>query len=72
MIGANGIHDGIDAKVDQPVTPGEKFQGHKAAEPGVFRFVDNSHASTTDLLNHSVVQDGLANHVHSENPDDNL
>ncbi len=41
---------------------GQKFQGDEAAEFGVFRFVDDAHAATAELLDDAVVRDSLADH----------
>ena len=42
---------------------GEKFQGDEAIEPGVFGFVNDTHAATTQLFDNAVVRDGLADHL---------
>src|SRR5258706_11944176 len=41
---------------------GQEFQGHETAKLGVFSFVNNTHAATTELLDDAVVRDGLVNH----------
>ncbi len=39
---------------------GQEFEGHKPIEPGVLRFVHDSHASTAEVFNDPIVRDGLA------------
>ena len=41
---------------------GQEFEGHLAAQPGVFRLVDHTHATATELLQDLVVGNGLADH----------
>ena len=41
---------------------GQEFQGYEAAKLDVFGFVDDAHAATTELFNHSIVRDSLADH----------
>jgi hypothetical protein len=41
---------------------GKEFEGDEAAEVGVFRLVDDAHAATAQLLDNSVMRDGLADH----------
>ncbi len=41
---------------------GQEFEGDKTVQLDVFSFVDNAHAAATELLDHSVVRDGLADH----------
>src|SRR5215469_351081 len=38
----------------------QEFQGHAAVQPSVFALVDNAHTPTTELLDNSVVGNGLA------------
>jgi len=38
----------------------QEFEGHEAAEVGVFRFVDHAHAAATELLDNAVMRNGLA------------
>src|SRR5437660_277858 len=40
----------------------QKLQGDKAAQLGVFRLVDDTHATATELLDDAVVRNGLADH----------
>src|SRR3977135_4473050 len=40
----------------------QELERDKAVQPGVFGFVDDAHATTTDLLNNAVVRDGPADH----------
>jgi hypothetical protein len=40
----------------------KKLNGNQAAEFGVLSLVDNTHSTTTKLLDDAVVRDGLANH----------
>ena len=41
---------------------GKEFEGDEAAQLGVFSFVNNTHAATTELLDDAVVRDGLVDH----------
>ena len=41
---------------------GQEFQGYKAAQLEVFGLIDNAHAATTKLFDHSIVRDGLSDH----------
>jgi hypothetical protein len=38
------------------------LQGNKTVEPGVFGFVDDPHASATDLMKDPIVRDVFADH----------
>jgi len=40
----------------------QELERDKAVQPGVFGFVDDAHATTTDLLHNAVVRDGPADH----------
>src|SRR3984957_5413131 len=40
----------------------KKLQRHKSAELDVFGFINDSHASATELLGNAVVRDCLSNH----------
>jgi hypothetical protein len=42
---------------------GQEFQGDGTAELGIFRFVNDTHASATQFLGNSVVRDGLVDHA---------
>jgi hypothetical protein len=42
---------------------GEELQGNEAIEPGVFGFVNHTHAATTKFFDNAVVRDGLADHL---------
>ena len=41
---------------------GQKFEGDKTAELCVHSLIDDTHPSTTQLLNNVVMRYGLANH----------
>src|ERR1700674_253999 len=41
---------------------GQELEGDEAMQPRVFRFVDDAHAATSELLDDAVVGDGLADH----------
>src|SRR5580693_7266454 len=41
---------------------GKEFEGDEAAEVGVFRLVDYSHAAAAEFVDDAVVRDGLADH----------
>ena len=41
---------------------GQKLEGNKAVQPGVFGFIDHTHAAATDLLDNAVVRDGPTDH----------
>jgi hypothetical protein len=41
----------------------KELQGNETVELGVLGLVDHTHATTAQLLNNSVVGDGLTNHV---------
>ena len=41
---------------------GQELQGDKAAQAGVLGLVDDAHAAAAELVNDSVVGDGLADH----------
>ena len=40
----------------------QEFEGNKAAQARVLRFVDHTHPATAELLDDTVVRDGLADH----------
>ncbi len=40
----------------------QKFERDKAVETNVLSLIDNTHATTAQLLNDAVVRDGLADH----------
>ncbi len=40
----------------------QKFEGNKAAQLGVLRLIDHTHAAATQLFDNAVVRDGLPNH----------
>ena len=41
---------------------GQELEGDKAMQPGVFRLVDNAHATAAELFDDAIVRDGLADH----------
>jgi hypothetical protein len=41
----------------------KELQGHEAVQPGIFSFVNDTHAATAQLLNDAVVRDGLADEL---------
>ncbi len=41
---------------------GQKLQSHKAMQPRILGFVDHTHPATAELIDDTVVRDGLADH----------
>src|SRR5215831_8960865 len=42
---------------------GQELQGNEAAEFGVLRLIDDTHAAAAQLLHNAVARDGLPNHA---------
>jgi hypothetical protein len=42
---------------------GKKLEGDEAMQPRVFRFIDDTHPTTAELLDDAIVGDGLADHI---------
>ncbi len=40
----------------------QEFQRNKTVEPGILRLVNRSHPAPTEVCDHAVVRDGLADH----------
>src|SRR5215469_793036 len=41
---------------------GQEFEGHKAIQPGVLRFINDTHASAPQPLNDAIMRDYLVDH----------
>src|SRR5580704_6696388 len=50
----------------------QELQGDKAAQAGVFGFVNHAHPASAQLFDNSIVRDGLANHVWDNRESRNL
>jgi hypothetical protein len=52
--------------IDSLMIPGklfrEEFQRHRATQPGVLGFIDDTHSSAAQLFQDSKVRNGLADH----------
>src|SRR5437763_9028390 len=47
---------------------GKKFESNETAETGVLGLINHSHSAATELFDHPVMRDGLANHARVGNP----
>jgi hypothetical protein len=61
---AAGFESRLPTSTDwtRKTSPSARAQGHEAVELGVFDLVHDAHPTATELLDDSVMRDGLANH----------